>query len=496
MTIFQTPPDLPASAPGPFAQPTPPAQPASAPTAYRGRRWAVPLASTIALIIGAAGGLGIGHMTSSNPPTFEAATSPSAAAAQLQAPDVAPSITEPPTEPPAPGQGRSQDPGQSQGQGQGGSAGGGIAGGNGLSGGNGQSNFPPFLIPLLPGGGSNGGGSNGGGSNGGQSPSGGQGSGGSHQPGTISSAPGAPKNISDIAAKVDKSVVDIDDLFGYQQAAGAGTGIVLTSTGLVLTNNHVIDGATTIKATDRGNGKTYTATVVGYSPTSDIALVQLTGASGLATATLGDSSAVTVGEPIVGIGNAEGVGGTPSAAGGSVMALNKSVSVGDDMYGTTTQLTGMIQINADILPGDSGGPLVTASGQVIGIDTAAAAGQETAASDFEGEATPINTAKAIVATIESGHGTDTVHVGQTAALGLLMQGNVVGGVIPNGAAAAANLQAGDEITSVGGHPITAGTSLQNLMLGYHPGQSVSLGWADPTGAAHHATVKLGSGPAA
>lgn len=445
-------------------------------------------------MIGAAGGVLIGHLTWSNAPVFEAAPTPTTGTS------------------PAAGNGGSGS--GSNGLGNGGTGSNGLGDGGGLGngelgdGGTGQGALPPFLIPLLPGEGSGGAGEggtglgNGSGGDGLGNGSDGSGDGGfgdggtQQQPGTISSAPGAPGDVSGIAAKVDPAVVDIDDLFGYQQAAGAGTGIVLTAGGLVLTNNHVIDGATAIQATDQGNGKTYTATVVGYDPTSDIALLQLHGASGLTTATLGDSSTVTVGEPIVGIGNAEGVGGTPSAAGGSVTALDQNVSVGDDMYGTVTTLTGLIQINSDILPGDSGGPLVTADGKVIGIDTAAAAGQEDATSGYEGEAIPINTAKAIVATIESGRGTAAVHVGPTAALGLLMQGTVVGGVIADGAAATAGVQAGDEITSVDGHEVTTGQQLQSVMLGDHPGQSVTLAWTDPDGAAHRATVTLGTGPAA
>lgn len=501
-----SPPATPGSIP-PVGPPTA-QQPASPPPPPRHRRGAVPLAAAVALVVGAAGGLAIGHVAWSNAPVFESAASPAA------------------TSGPGGGTGGSggsgtsggSDGSDSSGQGGPGSTGGlsgssgsGLGGdgsGSGDSGnGSGQNGYrnllPPFLIPLLPGEGSGGFGSNGNPGSGGNPRSGGNsGDGGSElrgteqQPGTVTSAPGAPDDVSAIAAKVDPAVVDIDDLFGYQQAAGAGTGIVLTADGLVLTNNHVIDGATTIQAIDQGNGKTYTATVVGYDASSDIALLQLKGAAGLATATLGDSSTVTVGEPIVGIGNAEGVGGTPSAAGGSVTALDQDVSIGDDMYGTVTTLNGLIQINSDILPGDSGGPLVTADGTVIGIDTAAATDQEQATDTYEGEAIPINTAKAIVATIESGHGTSTVHVGETAALGLLMQGTQVGGVIPGGAAAAAGVQAGDQITSVGGHDVTTGQALHSVMLGYRPGQSVTLGWTDPSGAGHQATVTLGTGPAA
>ena len=156
-----------------------------------------------------------------------------------------------------------------------------------------------------------------------------------------------------------------------QDATAKGTGIVLTSNGEILTNNHVINGATSVSVTDIGNGKTYKATVVGYDESHDIAVLQLSGASGLTTATTGDSSTVNVGDSVVALGNAGGAGGTPSVAAGAVTALNQSITASDESSGSSEQLTGLIETNADIQAGDSGGPLVNSHGQVIGIDTAA-----------------------------------------------------------------------------------------------------------------------------
>jgi S1-C subfamily serine protease len=179
---------------------------------------------------------------------------------------------------------------------------------------------------------------------------------------------------SQIANKVDPGLVDIVSTLGDQNAEAAGTGMVVTSSGVVLTNNHVIDGATSIKATDIGNGRTYTAKVVGYDKSDDVAVIQLQGASGLTTVSFGDSSQVTVGQSVVGLGNAGGKGGTPSVATGTVTALNQSITAGDEGSGSSENLTGMIETNANIQPGDSGGPLVNSAGQVIGIDTAASGG--------------------------------------------------------------------------------------------------------------------------
>jgi S1-C subfamily serine protease len=193
--------------------------------------------------------------------------------------------------------------------------------------------------------------------------------------------------------QVVAAVVDIDTTLGRRHAVGAGTGIVLDSLGLVLTNNHVIEGATAISATDVGNARTYTARVVGHDHRHDIALLQLRGASGLATAPLGDSSRVAVWDRVVGIGNAGGRGGVPGQAPGTVSALNQTVSARDDLTHRSEVLTGLIQIAAAVRPGDSGGPLVTGGGQVVGIDTAAGDGYRVErAQGGQGFAIPIDEA--------------------------------------------------------------------------------------------------------
>src|SRR3984957_10544057 len=196
----------------------------------------------------------------------------------------------------------------------------------------------------------------------------------SHGSTTGSTATSTSKNeltTAQIASRVDPAIVDVTSTLGYQQATAKGTGIVLTSNGEILTNNHVINGATSVSVTDIGNGKTYKATVVGYDESKDVAVLQLTGASGLTTANLGDSSTVGVGNSVVALGNAEGLDGTPSVATGSVTALNQSITASDESSGTSEQLTGLIETNAGIEPGDSGGPLVNTYGQVIAMDTAA-----------------------------------------------------------------------------------------------------------------------------
>ena len=179
--------------------------------------------------------------------------------------------------------------------------------------------------------------------------------------GSTSTGAGAPSDISSIAAKVSPALVDINTNLSYQDEQAAGTGMVLTSDGEVLTNNHVIDGATSISVTDVGNGKTYSASVVGYDRTGDIAVIKLSGASGLQTVSTSSATAA-VGQAVVGVGNAGGTGGTPSNAGGSIIALNQSITASDDGGGNAENLTGLIETNA----GHRTGRLGWLAGRLLG----------------------------------------------------------------------------------------------------------------------------------
>jgi S1-C subfamily serine protease len=224
---------------------------------------------------------------------------------------------------------------------------------------------------------------------------------------------------------VDPGLVDVVTTVGYQGGKAAGTGMVLTSTGEVLTNNHVIDGATSIKATDIGNGRTYTAKVVGYDKTHDVAVLQLQNASGLQTITLSSADPQT-GQKVVALGNALGKGGTPSVVSGRITGLGQSITASDEGAGDAEQLTGMIGHNAPIQPGDSGGPLVSTEGEVIGMDTAASASSASGAPSQSGQAQtatqafaiPITRASSIADQIEAGTQSSTVHIGATAFLGV------------------------------------------------------------------------------
>jgi S1-C subfamily serine protease len=307
------------------------------------------------------------------------------------------------------------------------------------------------------------------------------------------------QSVSDaVTSKVDPGLVDINTVLGVQGGEAAGTGMVVTSSGEVITNNHVIAGATKITATDVGNGNTYTARVVGYDYSRDIAVLQLEGASGLQTVSFGDPSTLKVGQSIATIGNAGGTGGTPSATGGQVVALDRSITAGDELGGGHERLEGLIELAGNLLPGDSGGPLVNSAGEVVGMDTAASQTFRLETSGNEGFAIPIDTVQAIAGEIWQGHGSSTIHIGATAMLGVLVNGEgeegvQVGNVLSGGPAAAAGISAGDVITSVDGTSIDSPTALIELMLQKHPGERVQVTWQTTAGATQTATVTLTAG---
>ncbi len=288
--------------------------------------------------------------------------------------------------------------------------------------------------------------------------------------------PPLPQDALSAVSQVGPQIVDVDAQLGYQSAVGAGTGIVIGPS-TVLTNNHVVAGATNLTARSIGNGQTFPATVIGYDRQHDIAVLQLAG-GGLQPANIGNSDTVTVGQPIVSMGNAGGAGGTPSAVEGRVIGVNQTVSASDALTGSTETLNGLIQVDAAIRPGDSGGPTVNASNQVIGLNTAATDNFHLGRG--QGFAIPINQAMAIAGQIQGG-GSPTVHIGPTAFLGVGVNdaaggaGAVVKQVIPTGPAAGAGLVPGDVITSINGQPVNSATALTNILDQHHPGDNVAVG---------------------
>ena len=291
-----------------------------------------------------------------------------------------------------------------------------------------------------------------------------------------------------------KGVVLVNTNLGLENGTAAGTGIVLTKTGEVLTNNHVIAGATSIKVTVPATRRSYVADVIGYDITDDVALLKLQGAKNLATATMGNSANVKVGQATRAVGNANG-NGKLVVTSGKVLALKQKIDVQQDT-GEVAPLAYLIQTSAHLVPGDSGGPLIDKLGRVIGIDAAGSA--TTSATNAPGYAIAINHALTIVKQIAAFRSSALVHIGATAFMGIDVQptgsGVVVADVRPGSPAASAGLAAGDVISSVDGTAISSLSSLRTVLFQHHPGDNVTVVYTDAFGTAVTATVTLTSGP--
>jgi S1-C subfamily serine protease len=297
-----------------------------------------------------------------------------------------------------------------------------------------------------------------------------------------------------------KGVVTIDTVIGYDESQqAAGTGMVLTSDGTVLTNNHVIQGATAIRVTDETTGKEYTADVVGSDAKNDVAVLKLQSASGLSTVTLDDDGGARTGDAITDVGNAEGTGDLVAAE-GTVTATDQDIQVQSESGTGTESLTGLLQLAAQVVSGDSGGPVLDSEGEVVGMATAASSGS----ADVTGFAIPISTAKSIADKILAGDSSGTITIGLPAFLGVQISNSATGatggvpiaGTVEGSGAASAGLAAGDTITSVDGTAVTSSDQLTKIISGHEVGDKVSIGYTTSDGTATTATVTLTAGPAA
>jgi S1-C subfamily serine protease len=360
---------------------------------------------------------------------------------------------------------------------------------------------------------------------------------------------GSALNAAVVKQKVEPGLVDITATLKYASETAEGTGMILSPSGLVLTNNHVIDGSTAVTVSLAANvHRTYQAQVIGYDSIDDVALLQLTGASGLATVSIGDSAQVRVGTQVLALGDAQGRGGvTPSR--GYISGLNRSIQATDQGSGSTEDLNHMLQTNAQIQQGDSGGALANSAGQVIGMVTAANTPPDGQTGDSMGFAIPINTALAIAQKIAAGQSSATVYIGLPGFLGVeVAQGNsanprqqaagarrsgdnpgggkagggnqagpgcvadgqapgvprriapaasgaLILGVLCGTAAQSEGLVAGDVVLSVNGQVVTTPNSMTTITAKYHPGAVVSVTWEAINGSRHTARIMLGRGPA-
>jgi S1-C subfamily serine protease len=351
-----------------------------------------------------------------------------------------------------------------------------------------------------------------------------------------------------ILKKVEPGLVIINTTLTYNSELAAGTGMVINADGLVLTNNHVIENSTKITATVVSTGRTYPAKVVGYDVTGDVALIKLTGASGLHVIPIGNSAKVKSGDAVLAMGNANGQSQIVPAA-GQVTGVNQTITASDE-GGTVTSETlhGMIETNADIISGDSGGPLADAAGDVIGMDTAGGGGSFNEQQSASGYAIPVNTALGIAHQIQAGNASSTIVIGYPPFIGVYIgegssanpqtqaeeqqppgggfgnfgngsgssgnagcytsdatltvpgtiapvsSGTLVLGTICDSPAAAAGLTAGSVITAVNGQPVGAPKSLTTIMSKFQPGTDVSLSWVTPSGQHKTGELDLTAGP--
>jgi S1-C subfamily serine protease len=296
-------------------------------------------------------------------------------------------------------------------------------------------------------------------------------------------------------SKPTKGVVLVTTNLAYQNGNAAGTGIVLTKTGEVMTNNHVIRGATTITVIVPASGKRYSASVVGYDIADDVALIKMNGAAGLSVATRGNSAQLKLGAPATAVGNANG-GGRLVITKGSITGLNRTISVNDDQGGQS-QLAGLIQTSARLVPGDSGGPLLDSAGRVIGMNAAGSATFAFQRSD--GYAIPINKAITLVKQMEAGKASSLVHIGKTAFLGMNVGDADAGGVavesVVSGLPAAnAGIAQGDVITALDSTPVNDTDDLRAALFAHHPGDTVTVYFTDVIGNQTSAQVTLADGP--
>jgi S1-C subfamily serine protease len=338
--------------------------------------------------------------------------------------------------------------------------------------------------------------------------------------GAVSTAPRIEANqdldAEAVADKVEPAVVNINTVLDANpfddvpaRGRGAGTGMIVTSDGQVLTNNHVIEGATTIEVTVAGRSQAYVAHFVGAAPDDDVALLQIQGVSGLPTVALADSSRLEVGQEVLAIGNALGRGGPPTVTEGRISALDRTITISDGRGGTE-RLSGLIQTDAAIQPGDSGGPLVNSASQVVGMITAGSRDSRFESGSRFGFAISSSTALSIVNEIRAGRASSSIIIGEPGFLGVEVQeldaatadrlglgsteGVLIVGATPGTPAARVGISEGSVITAIDGQRISSIDELGAALHQHGPGEEVRVTWVDENGT-HTATARLISGPA-
>ena len=293
-------------------------------------------------------------------------------------------------------------------------------------------------------------------------------------------------DVHSIITQVEPSIVSIATN-NSDGSSSQGSGMIISATGLVLTNNHVIASASNVLVSVYGNQIPWNATIIGRDPVDDLALLSLPGASGLPTVKLGNSLNVSVGESVLAIGNALGLEGGLTVTEGIVSALGRTVPAGDISAGINETLTDMIQTDAAINPGNSGGPLVDMNGNVIGMNTASGSSSNgNVAAQNIGFAIPTSTIESLLPQLQKGGviqgGISTIGV-QSADLSDQLRAYYGIGPIPNSGAVivaftgnspaqSEGLAIGDVITAIDLSPITSSAQLNTIIDSTNPGTSI------------------------
>ncbi|MET8800746.1 trypsin-like peptidase domain-containing protein [Nocardia sp. NPDC004568] len=313
--------------------------------------------------------------------------------------------------------------------------------------------------------------------------------------------PRPPLNASEVTRGISPVLVNITAAARPFGAAAAGSGIVLTGEGQVLTSHHVVKGARTVRVSRVSDGAVYTAEVLGYDAHADIALLSLTGARGLATARIGSSAGLRVRDEVLAIGNAGG-SGTATAVTGEISDLDSTIMALNQQDLSRQALTGMLEIEAAVSAGQSGGAVTDSTGAVVGVIAAASGNRDPPPGAAEdppnGYAVPIDAAMRIVRQIRSGTPTDSVHIGPTATLGVLISdarplGARVDMAIRGLPAQVAGLTAGEIITSLDGRAITSAGALRAAIDSRKPAETVRLGVRAADGRERLVAVRLVAG---
>jgi S1-C subfamily serine protease len=308
-------------------------------------------------------------------------------------------------------------------------------------------------------------------------------------------------DVHQIVEAVGPSVVSIQTqalgVGAFLQAVpqqGAGSGFVLSSDGIIVTNNHVVNGATAITVT-LADGRKLPARVLGRDATADLAVVKVD-ANGLPAVRIGTSDALVVGDAVVAIGNALALDGGPTVTQGIVSALDRTISAGDQgSSGTSETLRHVLQTDAAINPGNSGGPLLNAAGEVVGINTAVAGDAQNI-----GFALAIDKAIPIINQLKTGQtpaqpflglSTVTLTPGIQRQLGLDMsKGAVVAAVTPGSGADAAGLSQGDVITRIDGTDVGSADDVTTAVSDHKPGDRIDI-TVDRNGSSRTVTATIG-----